>query len=105
MHEQLKLHLLDHRRTVQLHTCIKKGVENNYLPHIKPDEAILRNQALKIITPILKNNIIKKSPYYWGSTIWNGIPQDIRTMEDSLDLKKSIYHMLMDGTLRTDFII
>ena len=49
MHEQLKLHLLDHRRNVQLLTCIKKGVENNYLPHIKPDEAILWNQALKII--------------------------------------------------------
>ena len=55
MHEQLKLHLLDHRRTVQLLTCIKKGVENNYLPHIKSDGAILRNQAFKIIIPIPRN--------------------------------------------------
>ena len=56
-------------------------------------------------TPIPKNDVIKKSPYYWGSTIWNRIPQDIRTVQRLTDLNKSIYHMLMDGTLRTDFII
>ena len=56
-------------------------------------------------TPIPKNDIIKKSPYYRGSAIWNFIPQDIRTVQRLTDLKKSIYHMLMDSTLRTDFII
>ena len=37
--------LLDHRRTVQLLTCVKKGVDDNYLPHIWIEEATLRNQS------------------------------------------------------------
>ena len=69
LHEQLQLYLIDHRRIVQLLTCVKKGVENICLPHIKPDMAILRNQALKTIIPVPRNDTIKKSPYYWGCTI------------------------------------
>ena len=30
LHEQLNLHLLDHRRTVQLLTCIRKSIANGY---------------------------------------------------------------------------
>ena len=105
LHEQLQLHLIDHRRTVQLLTCIKKGVENNFLPHTAPEIAILRNQALKTIIPIPRNDTIKKSPYYWGCSIWNRLPQDIRLIEEPLSFKKNIYHMLMNGTLRIDFVI
>ena len=105
LHEQLQLHLIDHRRTVQLLTCIKKGVENNFLPHIAPEIAILRNQALKTIIPIPRNDTIKRSPYYWGCSIWNRLPQDIRLIEEPLSFKKNIYHMLMNGTLHTDFVI
>ena len=73
LHKQLILHLLDHRRTVQLLTCVKKEVENNYLPHITIEEATLRNQGLKIITPVPRNDTVKKNPYYLGSSTWNQI--------------------------------
>ena len=66
LHEQLQLHLIDHRRTVQLLTCIKNGVENNFLPHTAPEIAILRNQALKTIIPIPRNDTIKKKPLLLG---------------------------------------
>ena len=89
LHTQLQLHLIDHLGIVQLLTCIKKGVENNFLPHIIPEMAILRNQALKTIIPIPRNDTVKKSPYYWGCTIWNRVPQDIRLMEDPLAFKKT----------------
>ena len=105
MHEQLSLHLLDQRRTVQLLTCIRKSIENNYLPYIKPEEANLRNQCLKIKMPIPRNDTVKKSPYYWGSMIWNRLPQDLRQMDNTLQFKKQGYHLLMDGTLRTEFIL
>ena len=105
LHEQLSIHLLDHRRTAQLLTCVKKGVASNFLPHIKKEDAILRNQGLKIITPIPRNYTVKKSSYYWGSTMWNRLPLDVKTIDDQLIFKKTIYHMLMDGTLRTDFVI
>ena len=52
LHVQLKIHLLDHRRTVQLLTCVKKAIENNSLPHINIENAYPRNQGLKVITPI-----------------------------------------------------
>ena len=89
LHEQLQLHLIDHRRTVQLLTCVKKGVENNFLPHIGPEMAILRNQALKTVISIPRNDTIKKSPYYWGCSIWNRLPQDIRLIDEPLSLKKN----------------
>ena len=104
LHERLNLHLLDHRRTVQLLTCIRKSITNGYLDHITPEDAVLRNQSLKVKTPIPRNDTVKKSPYYWGSMVWNRLPQDIRLLEDQLQFKKSVYHMLMEGTLRTDFI-
>ena len=101
LHERLNLHLLDHRRTVQLLTCIRKSIANAYLDHVKHDDPILRNQSLKVKTPIPRNDIVKKSPYYCGSMVWNRLPQDIRLLQ----FKKSVYHMLMEGTLSTDFII
>ena len=87
-HEQLQLHLINHRRTVQSLTCVKMGVENNCLPHTAPEMAILRNQALKTVIPIPRNDTIEKSPYYWGCSIWNRLPQDIRLIEEPLSLKK-----------------
>ena len=76
-----------------------------YLCHNKPADATLRNQSLKVKIPIPKNDTVNKIPYYWGSMIWNRLPQDIRHAEDLLQFKKSVYHMLMDGTLKTDFIL
>ena len=101
LHEQLNLHLLDHRRTVQLLTCVKEGIENDYLIYTRPEDAVLRNQSLQVKVPIPRNDTVKKSPYYWGSTIWNRLPQETKNIDDPL-LFKTIYHMLMDGTLRTD---
>ena len=74
LHERLNLHLPHHRRTVQLLTCIRKSIANGYLDHVKPDDAILRNQSLKVKTPIPRNDTVKKSPYYWGSMVWNRLP-------------------------------
>ena len=105
MHEQLNLHLLDHRRTVQLLSCIRKCINNNYLSYIKPEDVILRNQSFKIKMPIPRNDIVKKSPYYWGSMIWNRLPEDLRLLDDTLLFKKQVYHALMNGTLRTEFIL
>ena len=105
IHERLDVHLLEHRRIVQLLTCIKKGVTSDFLPHINIDDAVLRNQGLKITLPIPRNDLIKKSPYYWGSTLWNRLPLEVKTMNDLLTFKKTIYHMLMDRTLQTDFVI
>ena len=99
MHKQLNLHLLDHRRTVQLLTCVRKCIDNNYLPYVKPEDIILRNQNLKIKMPIPRNDTVKKSPYYWGSMIWNRLPQELRLSDNTVLFKKQVYHMLMDGTL------
>ena len=105
IHERLDVHLLEHRRIVQLLTCIKKGVTSDFLPHIDIENAVLRNQGLKITLPIPRNDLIKKSPYYWGSTIWNRLPLEVKTIDDLLLFKKTVYHMLMDRTLQTDFVI
>ena len=104
LHQRLNVHLLDHRRIVQLLTCVRKSVANEFLPHIKTDEAVLRNQGLKIILPIHRNDTVKKSPFYWGSVLWNRLPLYVKEIEDILLFKKTIYHMLMDGTLRMDYI-
>ena len=105
LHEHLEVHMLDHRRKVQLLTCVKKGVTTGFLSHTSIDNAVLRNQGLKINLPIPRNDLIKKSPYYWASVIWNRLPLDVKTIDDMLLLKQTVYHMLMDGTLHTDFVI
>ena len=97
--------MLDHRRIVQLMTCVKNGVTTGFLSHISIDNAVLRNQGLKINLLIPRNDLIKKSPYYWGSVIWNRLPLEVKTIDDMLILKKTVYHMLTDGTLHTDFVI
>ena len=89
IHEQLNLHLLDHRRTVQLLTCVRKCIDNNYLPYVKPEDVVLWNQSLKIKMPIPRNDVVKKSPYYWGSMIWNRLPEDLRLLDDTLLFKKT----------------
>ena len=35
LYQRLNVHLLDHRRIVQLLTCVKKSVAKKFLPHIK----------------------------------------------------------------------
>ena len=100
IHEHLDVHMLEHRRIVQLLTCVKKGVTSDFLPHIDIENAVLRNQGLKINLPIPRNDLIKKSPYYWGSIIWNRLPLEVKTIDDLLLFKKTVYHMLMDCTLQ-----
>ena len=91
IHERLDVHMLEHRRIVQLLTCVKKGVTTGFLSHINIENAVLRNQGLKINLPIPRNDLIKKSPYYWGSVIWNRLPLEVKTMDDLLLFKKTVY--------------
>ena len=37
--------------------------------------------------------------------IWNRLPQELRLSDNILLFKKQVYHMLMGGTLRTEFIL
>ena len=97
--------MLDHRRIVQLMTCVKKGVTTGFLSHISIDYAVIGNQGLEINLPIPRNDLIKKSPYYWGSVIWNRLPLEVKMIDDMLLFIKTVYHMLMDSTLHTDFVI
>ena len=89
LHQRLNVHLLDHRRIVHLLTCVKMSVANKLLPHIKTDEAVLRNQGLKIILSIPLNDTVKKSPFYWGSMLWNCLPLHVREIDDILLFKKN----------------
>ena len=82
IHERLDVHILEHRRIVQLLTCVKKGVTTDFLPHIVIENAVLRNQGLKINLPIPRNDLIKKSPYYWGSIVWNRLPLEVKTIDN-----------------------
>ena len=43
--------------------------------------------------------------YYWGAVIWNRLPLEVKTIDDLLLFKKTVYHMLMEGTLHTDFVM
>ena len=52
LHEQLSIHLPDHRCVVQLITCVKKGLDSDFLPHVKIEDAILRKQGLKFTLQI-----------------------------------------------------
>ena len=105
LHQLLDIDLHDHRRIVQLLTCVRKSVASECLPYIRTDEAVLRNQGLKVILPIPRNDTVKESPFYWGSVIWNRLPLHVKEIDDNLMFKKTIYHMLMDETLITDFVI
>ena len=64
------------------------------LEHTSIEKAVPRNQGLKINLPIPRNDLIKKSPYYWGSVIRNRLPLEVKTIDDMLLFKKTVYHML-----------
>ena len=62
--------MLEHRRIVQLLTCVKKGVTTGFLSHTNIQNAVLRNQGLKINLPIPRNDLIKKKHHIIGDQLF-----------------------------------
>ena len=61
LHTQLNIYLLDHRRTVQPLTCVKKAVAMTFCYF-----AILRFQGLKVLIPIPRDDAMQKKNILLG---------------------------------------
>ena len=56
-----------------------------------PERQTRYNAAPTIYLPILKTEIKKQSVLYYGASLWNALPLEIRLSDNIDDFKKKLY--------------
>ena len=83
--------------------CIRNAVIDSTLK-IKTGEACTRaNDGQTISLPIPRTKYIRKTPFYWGSQIWNTLPLAVRTNQSKIEFKRYITQALSNNTIRLNF--
>ena len=103
MHVNTNVQLFKHRMIRTLLLCIRNAVEEGSLCISNTEVRTRQNDGRTIKLPIPKTKHIRKTPFYWGSQIWNSLPLEIRTLPDKLSFRKYICESLLQNRIRLVF--
>ena len=103
LHDIVGVRFLKHRMFIQLMMCIRNAYINKSLPVIQRDLVTRGNDGATFFLPVPRIKSIRKSPFYWGSQIWNHLPLNIRTTDSKKQYKDFIINGIKNNTIRTIF--
>ena len=92
MHANTNGQLFRHRMIRSLLLCIRNAVEEGTLCLTNTEVRTRQNDGHTIKLPIPKTKHIRKTPFYWGSKIWNSLPP---YLTNSLSKDISVIHCYM----------
>ena len=102
LHANVNVQLFRNRLVKYLLICIRNAVYDGMLSMVNTGIGT-RQDGHTIKLPIPRTKYIRKSPFYWGSQIWNSLPLHIRISPDKLSFKQHICDLIQQNRLRLVF--
>ena len=102
LHANVNVQLFRNRIVKYLLICIRNAVYDGTLSMVNTGIRT-RQDGHTIKLPIPRTKYIRKSPFYWGSQIWNSLPLHIRILPDKLSFKQHICDLIQHNRLRLVF--
>ena len=102
LHANVNVQLFRNRLVKYLLICIRNAVYDGTLSMVNTGIRT-RQDGHTIKLPIPRTKYIRKSPFYWGSQIWNSLPLHIRISPDKLSFKQHICDLIQHNRLRLVF--
>ena len=96
LHKQANMKMISTRRKKQILTCIWRNIKKGVIKIAKPIRQNRSAIAPSVYLPIPRTELFKKSVYYKGTTLWNGLPASIRNCDDLDSFKLEIGKLEME---------
>ena len=68
-----------------------RNVQKGIIQIATPLRQTRANLAPTIYLPVLRNDMFKKTVYYYGCSLWNELPVNVRLLDDIDDFKLNLY--------------
>ena len=94
LHNRSNVNMVDVRRKRQILTCIWRNIKKGVITLATPERPTRYNAAPTIYLPVPKTEIKKKSVFYYGASVWNALPIEIRLSDNIDDFKKQLYKIV-----------
>ena len=89
-HENTIVNMVEIRRKREILTCIWRNLKKGIIELAIPLQETRYNVAPTIYLPVPRTELFKQSNYYYGDTLWNSLPSEIRLCDDIDDFKNRL---------------
>ena len=103
LHENVGVQTFRHRLISNLLLYIRNAINEGTLTTRHTAARTRGNDGRTINLTVPRTKYIRKTPFYWGSMIWNSLPLDIRETPSKNVFKIYINGALQDNTIRLIF--
>ena len=86
---------VDVRRKRQILTCIWRNIKKGIIDTSVPTRHTRAAMAPTIYLPIPRTELYKKSVFYYGASLWNQLPVEIRLEDDIEGFKLKLYKHIL----------
>ena len=90
LHLAANIVLVDKRRDRQILTCIWRNINKGFIKTKVPQRFTRATEGPTIYLPVPRTEVYKKSVFYYGSSMWNNLPLNVR-MQDDIDSFKNLF--------------
>ena len=95
LHCNTNVQMVGVRRKRQIFTCIWRNVKKGIITTNVPLRETRYNAGLTIYLPVPRTELFKKSVFYYGATLWNNLPPEVRFCDNINDFKTKLYQIIM----------
>ena len=82
IHIRANMKFVNVRRQKQILTCIWRNIQKGVIFIATPVRQNRSAGAPRIYLPIPRTTLFKKSVFYYGATLWNALPANVRLCDD-----------------------
>ena len=94
LHKNTNVLLLETRRKRQILTCIWHNIKKGVITIAVPIRETRYNVAPTVYLPIPRTELFKRSVYYYGATLWNSLPSEVRLCDNIENFKNKLYKLI-----------
>ena len=95
LHQAANIVLVDKRRDRQILTCIWRNINKGFIKTKVPQRYTRATEGPTIYLPVPRTEVYKKSVFYYGSSMWNNLPLNVRMQDDIDSFKNLLYKHLL----------
>ena len=95
LHTISNVTMVDVRRKRQILTCLWRNIKKGIIETSNPIRCTRATIAPTIYLPIPRQTIFKKSVFYYGATLWNQLPPNIRLQHTIEGYKTELYKHIL----------
>ena len=95
LHVRANMKFVNTRRQKQILTCLWRNIHKGIIKIAEPIRQNRSATAPTIYLPVPKTTLLKKSVFYYGATLWNALPRNVRLCDDIELFKLGINNIIM----------